>query len=96
MPRPSQLGQGSAGRSPRPPQAEHVSGSYADPANTVWIDGRTVVGAGVEWARPGPRPTWRLRLSVRDVFDVRPLDVVGFPLPGRRWAVQFVVSEPPR
>ncbi len=76
--------------------AEYVSSSYADPANTVRIDGRTVLGAGVQLTEPGERPRWRLRLSVRDLLDERPLDVVGFPLPGRRWAAQLVVSEPVR
>ncbi|MGB0680041.1 MAG: TonB-dependent receptor plug domain-containing protein, partial [Polyangiales bacterium] len=61
-----------------------VSANFVDPANLVVLPARLwwSVGGALVWAKPG------LRLSVvmRDVADARGSDLLGFPLPGRRFA----------
>ncbi|MCB9598243.1 MAG: TonB-dependent receptor [Sandaracinaceae bacterium] len=67
----------------------HVSETFWDPANTSAIASRTRVGIGVTVE------VWdgRLRLdaTVRDVFDQRGFDLLGFPLPGRSLAVDLAL-----
>ncbi len=76
---------------------EYVGATFADPANTVRIPGRAVLGAGLWVGRGEPGSArWALRFSVRDLLDVRPYDVVGYPLPGRRVAVELVLGGAPR
>jgi outer membrane receptor protein involved in Fe transport len=61
----------------------YVGKSYADPANLVPLVARTELAAGVG-ADLFER---RLGLSFRvdDLLDVRGQDLLGFPLPGRRF-----------
>ncbi len=59
----------------------HVGDAFADAANAATIAARTRVGLGLSvelWER-----RVRLDLGVRDVFDARGVDLLGFPLPGR-------------
>ncbi|MGB3050021.1 MAG: TonB-dependent receptor [Polyangiales bacterium] len=64
-------------------QVAYIGESFGDPANLVEIPARTVlaVGAGVDLFRS------HLGLSFRvdDLLDSRGFDLVGFPLPGRRY-----------
>ena len=64
-------------------QVWYVGKSYNDPVNLVEIPARTVLalGAGVDLFEA------RLGLSFRvdDLLDVRGLDILSFPLPGRRY-----------
>jgi iron complex outermembrane receptor protein len=68
-------------------QVSYIGKSYADPANLVEIRGRTVLatGVGVDLIEG------QLGLSFRvdDLLDVRGDDLLGFPLPGRRYAGRF-------
>ena len=74
----------------------HVGSNFADAANLVVIPSRTFVGGGV-----GCR-VWNefleIDASVRDIFDTRGSDVLGFPLPGRTFALllTFHTDEAPR
>ncbi|MBX3274734.1 MAG: TonB-dependent receptor [Sandaracinaceae bacterium] len=69
---------------------EHVSETSWDPANTSALAARTRFGVGVTLA------VWdgRLRVDavVRDVFDQRGFDLLGFPLPGRTLAIDMVLA----
>lgn len=59
----------------------HVAEAFADPANLVTIGDRTRFGLGASlelWER-----RVRLDVGVRDLFDARGSDLLGFPLPGR-------------
>jgi len=64
-------------------QVSYIGKSYADPANLVEIRARTVLatGVGVDLIEG------QLGLSFRvdDLLDVRGDDLLGFPLPGRRY-----------
>jgi outer membrane receptor protein involved in Fe transport len=64
-------------------QVLYVGKSYNDPANLVEIRARTVLatGVGVDLFEG------RLGLSFRvdDLLDVRGVDLLNFPLPGRRY-----------
>jgi vitamin B12 transporter len=64
-------------------QVSYIGKNYEDPANLVEISGRTVLatGLGVDLFEA------RLGLSFRvdDLLDVRGQDLLGFPLPGRRF-----------
>ena len=61
----------------------HRGAYFHDPANLVAIEGRhwVEVGAGAELGAG-----FSLALSVRDLFDQRGQDFLGYPLPGRRVA----------
>lgn len=65
-------------------QVAYIGQSFADPANLVVLPGRTVlaVGFGLDLFES------RLGLSFRvdDLLDARGQDLLGFPLPGRRYA----------
>jgi len=67
----------------------YVSESFWDPANTASIPARSRVGLGVSMA------VWEERLQVqltlRDIFDQRGFDLLGFPLPGRSLAVSLAL-----
>jgi len=68
----------------------HVSEAFWDPANTSAIAARTRVGLGVSvelWQR-----RLRLDFTVRDVFDQRGTDLLGFPLPGRSLLVSLALQ----
>lgn len=64
-------------------QVSYIGKSYADPTNLIEIRARTVLatGIGVDMFEA------RLGLSFRvdDLLDVRGDDLLGFPLPGRRY-----------
>jgi outer membrane receptor protein involved in Fe transport len=64
-------------------QVSYIGKSYGDPANLVEFPGRTVLatGFGVDLLER------QLGLSFRidDLLDVRGFDLLGFPLPGRRY-----------
>ncbi|KPK16375.1 MAG: hypothetical protein AMJ62_05635 [Myxococcales bacterium SG8_38] len=64
-------------------QIAYVGKSFSDPANLVVLPARTVlaIGAGVDLFEA------RLGLSFRvdDLLDARGQDLLGFPLPGRRY-----------
>ncbi len=64
-------------------QVSYVGKTYDDPANLIEVTARTVLaaGAGVDLFEG------RLGLSFRvdDLFDVRGQDLLGYPLPGRRY-----------
>lgn len=64
-------------------QVSYIGKSYADPANLVEIRARNVLatGVGVDLLEK------QLGLSFRvdDLLDVRGFDLLGFPLPGRRY-----------
>ena len=70
-------------------QVAYVGTSYADPANLVRIPARTVLalGAGADFFEG------RLGLSFRvdDLTDVRGFDLLGYPLPGRRYTGRLSV-----
>ncbi|UCH30486.1 MAG: TonB-dependent receptor [Myxococcales bacterium] len=67
----------------------YVGRSYADPANLIVLVARTelAAGVGVEMFES------RLGLSFRvdDLADVRGQDLLGFPLPGRRYTGRLTV-----
>ncbi len=67
----------------------YVSDAFWDPANTASIPARSRVGLGVSAA------VWERRLrvdvAVRDIFDQRGFDLLGFPLPGRSLTVSLSV-----
>lgn len=67
----------------------HVSESFWDPANTSALAERTRIGLGASIHLWGGR--LRVDASVRDVFDQRGTDLLGFPLPGRSLAVALTV-----
>ncbi len=76
---------------------EYVGATFADPANTVQVPQRAVLGAGLWVGRGEPGDArWSFRISLRDLFDVRPYDVVGYPLPGRRWSMELSLGGPSR
>jgi vitamin B12 transporter len=64
-------------------QVSYVGKTYDDPANLIEVSARTVLatGAGVDLFES------RLGLSFRvdDLLDVRGQDLLGYPLPGRRY-----------
>ncbi len=70
-------------------RALYVGKSYADPANLVVLTARTelAAGVGVELFES------RLGLSFRvdDIADVRGQDLLGFPLPGRRYTGRLTI-----
>ena len=64
-------------------QVSYVGKTYDDPANLVEVSARTVLAAGVG----ADLFESRLGLSFRvdDLLDVRGQDLLGYPLPGRRY-----------
>ncbi len=69
----------------------HVGGNFVDLANLVALGSRTQLGAGVAVTGLGRR--LELALSVRDLLDAGGTDVLGFPLPGRSFAVTLTGRE---
>lgn len=67
----------------------HLSSNFTDPYNTSVIARRTVFGVGAAAELLARR--LRVEASVRDLFDERPLDLVGFPLPGRSFGIEITV-----
>jgi vitamin B12 transporter len=65
-------------------QVAYVGKTYEDPANLVEISARTVLAAGLG----ALFFKGRLALGFRadDLLDVRGQDLVGYPLPGRRYS----------
>lgn len=69
----------------------HIGGNFADIANLVVIEARTQFGVGASVVFASEQ--LELAASVRDVFDARGRDVLGFPLPGRSFALTFTVRD---
>ena len=67
----------------------YVGQSYADPANLVVLTARTELGAGVGVDMFESR--LGLSFRVDDLADVRGQDLLGFPLPGRRFTGRLSV-----
>jgi vitamin B12 transporter len=71
---------------------QHTGANFADPANFQSIGERT-------WFSAGLRVDTSIGLSgsfvVRDLFDAAGDDLLGYPLPGRRWSVQLSYSPSP-
>ncbi|GAB5540308.1 MAG: hypothetical protein SangKO_000680 [Sandaracinaceae bacterium] len=69
----------------------HVGASFWDPVNSSALPSRTRFGLGLSAS------TWdgRLRIdgAVRDLFDQRGTDLLGFPLPGRSFLVSLTVQD---
>ncbi|MBT8452527.1 MAG: TonB-dependent receptor [Deltaproteobacteria bacterium] len=65
-------------------QLAYVGKAYEDPANLVEISARTVLAAGVGVLLFEGR--LGLGFRVDDLIDVRGQDLVGYPLPGRRYS----------
>ncbi len=62
-----------------------------DPANLSGNDDRQVWGAALSSVHDGGR--FRIQAQVRDVFDVGGSDLLGFPLPGRRFDISLTWRE---
>lgn len=71
-------------------RALYVGKSYADPANLVVLVGRIELGAGVGIDMFENR--LGLSFRVDDLADVRGQDLLGFPLPGRRYTGRLTVQ----
>lgn len=69
--------------------ALHLASNFTDPNNTSVIPRRTVFGLGAAIELAERR--LRIEASVRDLFDERPLDLVGFPLPGRSFGIELTL-----
>ncbi|MCA9531318.1 MAG: TonB-dependent receptor [Myxococcales bacterium] len=65
-------------------EVTHLASGPTDPANLVPFPGRTTWGGGVR-AYLFDRAL-SVALSARDLADARGFDLLGFPLPGRRYA----------
>ena len=61
--------------------------SYGDPANLVALPAQQVVDVGVAFRRDRVL----LQAVMRDALDARPFDLVGFPLPGRRFSLDLTI-----
>jgi outer membrane receptor protein involved in Fe transport len=69
----------------------HQSASSVDPAALVTVGARTTIGAGLSFSFARGRA--RLDLVGRDLFDAGPSDLLGFPLPGRRFSASLSLRE---
>src|SRR5690606_33318684 len=67
----------------------HVGENAIDPANSAFLPARTRVGLGASLHVGESR--MRVDLAVRDVFDQRGTDLMGFPLPGRTFAAALTL-----
>ncbi len=65
----------------------HVGDNALDPINSASLPARTRVGLGLALYVA----FLRVDLSVRDVFDQRGTDLMGFPLPGRSFAAALTL-----
>jgi vitamin B12 transporter len=72
-------------------EVNHVGTAYSDSANLIELRARTTLAAGARIE------VFEERLSIGftlyDLFDVRGRDLLGFPLPGRRFALSIALSE---
>ena len=64
----------------------HRGAYFNDPANLVEVNGWTWLSAGV---RVDMNAGFSLACTVRDLLDQRGQDFLGFPLPGRRFAIEL-------
>lgn len=67
----------------------HVGASFWDPVNSSSLPERTVFGVGLALSVWQDRV--RLDLAMRDLFDQRGTDLLGFPLPGRTFTASLTV-----
>ncbi|MEM7437509.1 MAG: TonB-dependent receptor [Myxococcota bacterium] len=65
-------------------EVNHIGQSFADPANLVVIQSRTTFAVGV--GALFFEGKFGLGFRADDLFDVRGQDLLGFPLPGRRYS----------
>ena len=65
-------------------EVNHVGQSFADPANLIVIRARTTFAVGIGALFFDGR--FGLGFRADDLFDVRGQDLLGFPLPGRRYS----------
>jgi outer membrane receptor protein involved in Fe transport len=72
-------------------ELHHVGTAYADRANLIELRARTTLDAGARV------DVFEERLSIGftlyDLFDARGRDLLGFPLPGRRFGLSISLSE---
>jgi iron complex outermembrane receptor protein len=62
-------------------EGDLAAGAYHDPANTVPLEPRMLLGAGIEVG--APRAGLRLAVSAKNLTDARALEVLQYPPPGR-------------
>jgi vitamin B12 transporter len=67
----------------------HVGSNFADVANLIIVPARTQFGAGAGFE--ALNGLLGVDASIRDAFDARGVDVLGFPLPGRTFALTLSV-----
>ncbi|MCB9653026.1 MAG: TonB-dependent receptor [Deltaproteobacteria bacterium] len=70
---------------------EHTSANFIDPANLVEVPARTWIGTGMRAELFEARAS--VTLTLHDIFDARGFDVLGFPLPGRRFDTTIAYTE---
>jgi vitamin B12 transporter len=70
---------------------DHMSTAFFDQANLILRVPRTLVGVGAVLAFWDER--LELAARVNDVFDARGQDYLGFPLPGRSFALTASLRE---
>jgi outer membrane cobalamin receptor len=66
---------------------EHRSAHFLDPANLIEKPARTWIGAGVRLYSADERVS--LAATMHDLFDAGGADLLGFPIPGRRFTVSL-------
>ena len=69
----------------------HQSASSVDPAALVLVGARTTLGAGISLSFADGHA--QLDLVGRDLLDAAPSDLLGFPLPGRRFSASLTLRE---
>ncbi|MBN2573773.1 MAG: TonB-dependent receptor [Deltaproteobacteria bacterium] len=72
-------------------EIDGTAGNYLDPANTLRVPARLLLGAGIYASLPDG---FRLRASARNLADARVHDIADYPLPGREFHVTLVWSSP--
>lgn len=68
----------------------YVGENALDPANSATLPARARVGIGLSLYTGGAR--MRVDLAVRDLFDQRGTDLMGFPLPGRSFSAALTLA----
>lgn len=72
--------------------SEYVHSAFADRSGLVALPSRAPVALGL---RLGYGPTTSLEMRVDDLGDVGGQDLLGFPLPGRRWEARISIRALP-
>lgn len=71
----------------------HRSSHFADPAGLEVLPASSALDLGATWAF-GSVIECSLRAAVDDLFDARRFDLIGYPIPGRRFHVALEASLP--